>query len=791
MIKSGISILAFIIASIPAYCQITGGIKGKLFDKATKQTIAGASIVLKEIKKGTMADTTGAFTLENIPEGNYSMVISLIGYQEKTINDVRVIRDKINYIEVEIETAIGSLQEVTVKARKSENNRLMPVSAYSFSREEIARNPGAQGDIFRAIGMLPGVSSSGGQYSAIAVRGQGTRDNVYMVDDIPITEVGHLEGGSGGFNDPNGGRFSIFAPRVIDNAQFQGGGFAAQYGRRSASYLGLGIKEGNKLSHIIDGQIDLLGFTLNYDGPSYIQKNTSLFVSARYQDFSALVSVINLKDIGIPKYADFIFKSTTQLNSKNKLSVIAIYSPESYKRNIENVRADEKLNNLDISNSSTNKTIFGLNLRTLTSKTNYWKNILYFTNKISENTGGTAHPQTDAFGRLINPDNIPFETDVTNIKYSEAKIGYRSIYTMNFKNNSQLVAGIDLDRVSLSNNRKLNRLDTAYVFDSKDIRPDPSQYYSIKDPVYFNAGFNNAAYNISAYIDYSFLLFKSLTINVGTRYDYTGFCQQHTFSPRLSGSYLLGEGSTINFATGIYYQDPVYSDIADQPITQKLKTEKTTQVILGFKKYFAPDLKLTIEGWYKSFDKMIVRPISSSSEQNNNGTGWAGGIDINLTKRLTKNIHGQIGYSFMQSKRNDNDGLGEYNFLFSQPHQVNFLISYQAGKRWNFASKFRYATGKPTSSYIIHNNIFNNPTYIRSSEEIIGKNDTRLRDFISWDIRADYRFQLKKLGLAIFVDIVNILSRGNQNEQRFNSITGKIYYDGLAIFPSFGLKIEF
>src|SRR5882757_4567194 len=106
MIKSGISILAFIIASIPAYCQITGSIKGKLYDKATKQTIAGASIALKEIKKGTLADTTGTFTLDNIPEGNYSMVISLIGYQEKTINDVHVIRNKTNYIEVEIESAI-------------------------------------------------------------------------------------------------------------------------------------------------------------------------------------------------------------------------------------------------------------------------------------------------------------------------------------------------------------------------------------------------------------------------------------------------------------------------------------------------------------------------------------------------------------------------------------------------------------------------------------------------------------------------------------------------------------
>lgn len=109
---------------------------------------------------------------------------------------------------------------------------------------------------------------------------------------------------------------------MIDNAQFQGGGFSAQYGRRSSSYLGLGIKDGNNESVTIDGQLDLLGATINYDGPSYLFKKTSLFISARYQDFTQLVKMVNLKDLGIPKYQDFIFKSTSQLGKKNYYSLI-------------------------------------------------------------------------------------------------------------------------------------------------------------------------------------------------------------------------------------------------------------------------------------------------------------------------------------------------------------------------------------------------------------------------------------------------------------------------------------
>lgn len=792
IVKTILSLLCVACGSgVNAQESFKGIVKGKIIDKITRQALPGVTVLLRGTQLGTITDTTGIFELNNIEEGIHSLQVSYIGYQEKIIQDISVVRNKISYLEIEAAESQVTLSEVTVNAYKYENSPLTPVSAYSFSRDEISRNPGAQGDIFRAIGMLPGVSSSGGQYSAIAVRGQSTRDNIYMVDDIPVTELGHLEGGSGGFNDPNGGRFSIFAPRVIDNAQFQGGGFGAQYGRRSASFLGLGIKEGNKEDVTIDGQIDLLGVTVNYDGPSYIHKNTSLFVSARYQDFRALVSIIGLKDIGLPRFGDFIAKSTTALNSKNKLSIVAIVSPERYTRDVDNVREDKELNSLDITRASNTKTILGLNLQTLTSKSSYWKNILFYTTMRSDNLGGKAFPKTDADGHLVNTEHIPYESDLQHIKYLEATLGYRSIYTENFKNNSVLTAGIDIASVSLVNYRRLSRTDTSYVFNTTDTRTGPATYYTTTDPLFFNADFNDAAWNISLYTDYSFLLFKKLTLNTGVRYDYTGFAAQHTLSPRVSGSYPLNATNSINFAAGIFHQDPVYSEIADQPAAKKLKTEKVTQVILGYKKHLTPDLKLTVEGWYKRFNNMIVRPVAEYSAQENSGIGWAGGIDINLTKRLAHKIHGQAGYSYLQSKRNDGGGLNEYNFDFSQPHQVNLMISYKVNARWIISSKFRYATGKPADQYEVHTDVFNDPTYLRFSQEITANNANRLPVFVSLDIRVNYRVQLNRLGLTTFADIVNVLNRDNANDQRFNPITGKIYYDGLAIFPTFGLKFEY
>jgi len=253
-----------------ALAQDKGAVKGKIIEQSTKRPLAGATVSIKDYPFSVSTDSSGTFTLSNIPLGNYTLLITNIGFQPKTLTDIPVAPGKAYYLETELLQDAIQLGAVSVRAYRGENNPMVPVSSFSFSREEIFKSPGAQGDIFRAIGILPGVVSSGGQYSAIAVRGQGTSDNVYMADDIPLFQVSHLEfeGFNAGFNDPNGGRFSIFAPRVVENATFQGGGFAAQYGRKSSSYLGLGIKEGNRTNPFYSGQFDLLGFTLIYDGPS-------------------------------------------------------------------------------------------------------------------------------------------------------------------------------------------------------------------------------------------------------------------------------------------------------------------------------------------------------------------------------------------------------------------------------------------------------------------------------------------------------------------------------------------
>ncbi len=765
-----------------------GKLKGIIRDKEQQQPLAGAIVSIAAENLSTQTDSNGVFFFPKIASGICALEVKLVGYEGKIESNIQIPNQKTLFIEIFLNKQIQTLDEVAVQNQRFTPNRMTPISTYTFSREEISLNPGAQGDIFRAIGMLPGVSSSGGVYSAISVRGQGVRDNVYLVDDIPLTEVGHLEGNSF-FNDPNGGRFSIFAPRVIEKAVFQGGGFGPEFGRRSASYLGLNIKEGNSENLLIDGQADLLGLNVNFDGPSKLFKNTKVFASARYQNFIGLVNVVGLKDIGLPAYGDIILKTTTQINTKNKLSFLAIVSPESFVRNINNVYEDKKLNLLYLPNFKRNKMVFGLNLNSFINLKSSIKNVLYFSRYSSDVEVGKAYPSIANNGFILR-ENIPYLSNIQSQNYYENKLGYRSIYTYLMPKQQKIVLGFEADILQLYNRRSLNAPDTSFIFRRAQLF-NPSQFFQVFSPEQINANFKDAAFNISSFLNYSFIVRKRISINLGLRYDYTGFSQQQVVSPRISGTIPINQSNQISFGAGIYYQEPVYSDIADLPIGQRLKMEEVKQIILSYQKQFRPDLVLTVEAWYKSFSNLVNSPIEGTIFKRNLGEGYGRGLDFHLQKRLLKKFHGMLSYSYMHSERNDADGIGWYPVVFSQPHQFNILLSYKINQKWLVSGKYRYATGKPKDDYIIYENVLNQTNALRFSKELIGRNQGRLPDFSSLDFRVNYNFSFKNASLTIFMDVVNVLNKQIANAESFNYLSGQNYYDGLAIFPTGGLKFEF
>ncbi|HXK00060.1 MAG TPA: TonB-dependent receptor [Gelidibacter sp.] len=56
-------------------------LSGSIIDKNTKEPLSFATIYLPKLEKGAVADMDGHYTLSNIPNGNYNLVVSIVGYE--------------------------------------------------------------------------------------------------------------------------------------------------------------------------------------------------------------------------------------------------------------------------------------------------------------------------------------------------------------------------------------------------------------------------------------------------------------------------------------------------------------------------------------------------------------------------------------------------------------------------------------------------------------------------------------------------------------------------------------
>jgi hypothetical protein len=706
-----------------------GQIAGRVIDRASQQPLTGANIQLLGTQLGTLTGADGSFVIKAVAENIYKLQVSFIGYQTYIETDVRVVRNKSTYIE-EIELSQGSIElnSVVVTSGFAEDDDEAPVSNFNYSREQIIRTPGSTGDIFRAIEALPGVSTSGGEFSAFSVRGGTPRENIILVDNIPFSKVTHFDGGNTEEQEAQGGRFSIFAPGTVEGANFQGGGFSAQYGGKYSSLLDLKISEGNLQTPTVDGRIDILGWEFNYNGPSYLHDKTSLFVSARRQDFDRILKLTNQEDAGSPAFTDLFVKTATVLNPRHKLSLLAIYAPESYERSTKHVLNSQNFTDDFRGTFDEELALLGLNWRFLTGQNSYWQNTFFFGNRDSKGTVGQAIPIfTD--GQPPQSENDFRAKSIFAINENQAEVGTRSIFTYLPSAASALILGFELSRKDFDYAITQNGLDTLYVFDPDDFRPDPDQKYIVRDPDQVNIVLNDAKVFAASFANYSFQPAPRLTLNLGLRHEFNQFNENHDFSPRGSLSYRLSEQTRLSLATGLYYQIPEFVDLAAASQNLKLRTERSVHLIGGLTHYLRHDLKFIMEGYYKSLDDLLVKPDRSNSLWTNQGDGWASGIDLALIRRFAEHFYGQINYSYSQSQRHDRDGRGAYDADFNQPHIFSTLAGYQFNKEWTIAAKWRYATGRPTDAFIVHKDVFTDFEFKRFPKEITANNAARLGNF--------------------------------------------------------------
>jgi iron complex outermembrane recepter protein len=169
-------------------------LSGSILDARTSQPLKGVSVSLPDVKAGAFSDSSGMYSIRNIPAGNYLLEISFTGYA--TVLETITIKGQTekNY---SLNSSITKLKDVVVTGVMSATDRqVTPIPIGIMSYKAIQENSST--NVIDAITKVPGVSGiqDGQSISKPVIRGLGynrvltINDGVEQVDQAWFDEFG-------------------------------------------------------------------------------------------------------------------------------------------------------------------------------------------------------------------------------------------------------------------------------------------------------------------------------------------------------------------------------------------------------------------------------------------------------------------------------------------------------------------------------------------------------------------------------------------------------------------------
>lgn len=186
-----------LLASVFIFAQST--VSGKVID-ASGQPALGINVFLKNTKKGIATDFDGNYSIKNVENGTYTIVLSALGY--KTVKQEITVKGN-TVFNFTIEEDFSELEEIVVTGVMNPKSKLeSSVSVSSVNTKQIDQAaPRVTAEVFRSI---PGIKSesTGGEGNAnITVRGipvasGGGKFLQLHEDGLPVMQFGDVAFGN-------------------------------------------------------------------------------------------------------------------------------------------------------------------------------------------------------------------------------------------------------------------------------------------------------------------------------------------------------------------------------------------------------------------------------------------------------------------------------------------------------------------------------------------------------------------------------------------------------------------
>ncbi len=177
-------------------------ISGKVIDKESKQTLVGASVVIKGKVQGTTTDINGDFKLQTNVPLPLTLVVTLVGYKTLEVP----VSDATNPLEIALEEVAVLHDEVVISASRIEESIMTsPVSIEKMDIIAVKEVP--SDNYYKGLASLKGVdvSSSSIGFQIINTRGFNSTGNTRFVQytDGMDTQAPGLNFPIGNLNGPS------------------------------------------------------------------------------------------------------------------------------------------------------------------------------------------------------------------------------------------------------------------------------------------------------------------------------------------------------------------------------------------------------------------------------------------------------------------------------------------------------------------------------------------------------------------------------------------------------------
>lgn len=677
---------AILLISSTTYAQAQKHtISGTVKAKASGEALIGAIVKISELQGVGAATNEYGFYSITIPEGDYTVSISYLGYQ---VNEFKVtLRNNITK-NIALEEEGQKLDEAVVTSEKADANLSRnEMGVMKLDIKTANKLPVIMGerDILKTIQLMPGISSAGDGNSGFYVRGGSSDQNLILLDEAPVYNASHLLG-----------FFSTFNSDAIKDVTVYKGSIPAEYGGRLSSVLDVKMNDGNDQKYHVSGGIGLISSKLNVEGPIQKDKSSFLITGRRtYADMFLKLSNDSTLSNSQLYFYDLNAKVNYKINDKNRLFLSGYFGKDvlgvnnSFGFNWGNTTATLRWNHIMnsrlFSNTSLIYSNYNYNISVggngvdfdIKSKINDWNLQQEF--QYYASTKHTVKFGFNSIHHTITPGNISSSGSQLNSTDYEDKYAWENaIFASDeWKVSDKLNLNIGLRGSSFTN----LGAGTFYSYDNDGELTDSSTYSS--------GEFINTYFNLEPRAAINYRINKQSSIKAG----YTRSTQN------------------LHLMTNTTTSTPTDRWIPSSP---NVKPEISDQYSLGYYRNLKDNMyEFSAEVYYKDMQNQIDYRNGAELTINNNiegdllyGIGRAYGIELFFKKRYGK-FNGWIGYTLSRTERKI-DGINNnewYAARFDRTHDVSIVGMYDLSKKWTISAIWVYNTGSavtyPAGKYTV------------------------------------------------------------------------------------------